>query len=79
MQKKEQILFDDTILVGVLKAFGITFTPHSDHGRVRFAASGDIDDALRRIYDNAPVGARDVLEQIKLTRSAVFSLKGGRS
>jgi len=70
--------FEDAIIVGILKAFGISYRPIRDSftHRVTFEVTGDVDATLAKIYRNEPVGALDVLQAVKSARQAIFSLKG---
>lgn len=76
-KNKGETIIEDAVLTGILKAFGCDYLPQRDSaGRVIFSVSGGVDETLRRIYLNEPIGALDVLQGIKNARQAIFSLKG---
>jgi hypothetical protein len=73
-----EIILEDSIQVGILKALGCTFTPESDDsGHVQFRITGDVDGCLAKLYQNHQIGALDVLQAIKTARQAIFSLRKG--
>jgi hypothetical protein len=67
-----------SITAGILKAKNIDVTPISNsNGKVVYRIGGNAEQALQEIYANCQVGALDVLQSIKFTRSAIFALRGG--
>jgi len=74
----EQI-FEDSITTGTIEVFPEikeVIPEKTPKGRVQFRVRGDIEGALRKLYQNHPVGSLDVLKAIKSARQAIFSLKG---
>jgi hypothetical protein len=74
---EKEIIIRDAIIAGVTKTLGLEVSPQYDKTEVTFRIRGDVDLALKKIADNVPVGARDVLEAIKSCRSAIFLFKQG--
>jgi len=83
---KEPFDLECSLTSGIVKAksaaqpeLNLTITPFlNPTGKVSYHITGDVAKALQEIYENCPVGALDVLQGIKFTRSAIFALKGGR-
>lgn len=74
--ENEPTEIEDAILGGILKTMGLSVTGHVNaNGRVLFHVSGDYEGTLRRVYANAPIGASDTLQNIKLLRQMIFALK----
>jgi hypothetical protein len=78
---KQRTTIEDSITVGILgavKSCEVTITPRNDSERnkVVFDCVGDIEGALKAIYNNQLVGALDVLRSIKSARSAIYNFRG---
>ncbi len=74
---EKEITIRDAITAGLLKAFGLEVVPLYDRKEVTYQISGNVDEVLRLIAANAPIGSRDALEAIKSCRSAIFLFKQG--
>jgi len=77
---KQHTTLEDPIVTGIaesVKKCEVTATPRNDNERnkVVFDCVGDVEGALRAIYNNEPVGALDVLKAIKSARAAIFNLR----
>lgn len=70
---------EDPTIIGILRAFGLQLESELDErGVVRYVGEQHaIEDGLRRIYENQPIGARDVLESLKSTRAMIYTLRRG--
>lgn len=77
MDKKQSETIEDAILVGFLKAFGCEYAPVKDTftGKVLFEVTGDVEQAMKAVYSNAPIPALWALQAVKNARQAIFSLK----
>jgi len=72
-------IIEDAVIVGCIEPFPEIddVIPEPTHnGRVQFRVTGDVQGALRKLYQNHPVGSLDVLKAVKSARQAIFSLKG---
>lgn len=82
--EKPPFELDDSIISGVIKGKSVTqpdltVTPFQNPiGKVSYRITGDVEKALKEIYENCPLGALDVIQGIKFTRSAIFALRGGK-
>ena len=74
---EKEITIRDAITAGILKAFSLEVVPLYDTKDVVYKVSGNIDEVLRLIAANAPIGSRDVLEAIKSCRSAIYLFRQG--
>lgn len=83
---KEPFNIECSLTSGIVKAksvaqpeLNLTITPFlNPTGKVSYHITEDVEKALKEIYENCPVGALDVLQGIKFTRSAILALKGGK-
>lgn len=75
--KEKEIIIRDAITAGILKAFKLEVTPLYDGKQVTYRIRGDVDEALRKISEDMPIGSRSALEAIKNMRSAIFLYKQG--
>ena len=75
---EKPVVFEDSILVGLLMAFGVPVVPKFDKEsrRVIFECHGDVATALSKVHNNEPIGSRDALQAVKGCRSAIFNFKG---
>jgi hypothetical protein len=74
---EKEITIRDSITAGICKAFNLEVIPQYNSKEVLYLIRGDVDEALKKIAENVPVGSRDVLEAIKNCRSAIFLFKQG--
>lgn len=77
---KKEITIRDAITAGLFKAHNAEVIPQNDTDKeeVTYCIRGSIDEILKKISENAPVGSRDVLEGIKACRSAIYLFRGGQ-
>jgi hypothetical protein len=75
----EEITIRNAINAGVMKAFKdsesrslVEVTPKYADNETLYEIRGDVNEVLRKIAANSPVGSRDVLEAIKSCRSAIY-------
>lgn len=69
----------DATIAGLLLAKKIKVVPFLDgNKRIQFAAYGNVERALKEIYENQPCGSLDMLNGIKSARGMIWNLKGGR-
>jgi len=76
--EEEPTIIDDPTIAGILIAKELKVVPFHENKRVRYAAYGDVEKALREIYENQPCGLRAVLDGIKSARGMIWNLKGGQ-
>lgn len=77
-EEDEPIIIDDSTPAGRLIAKKIKIVPFPDVNKcVHYAAYGDVEWALREIYENQPCGSLDVLNGMKSARGMIWNLKGG--
>lgn len=71
-------IIEDSVQAGILEALGCMVLPEADRtGHVQYRILGDVDGSFKRLYENHPVGAMDVLRAVKAARQAIFSLRKG--
>ncbi len=73
-----ETIIEDSIQAGILETLGCVVIPESDRaGHVCYKIIGDVDGCLKKLYENHPVGAMDVLRAVKAARQAIFSFRKG--
>ena len=78
---KEPIVYEDSVISAILQAKGHIVKAKLDEAthRVVFEIHGDVVKSLKEIYNNEPIGSRDVLMSMKNCRSSIFAFKEYRS
>ena len=75
--KEKEITIRDAITAGSCKAFNLEVNPPYNQNEVLYVIRGDVDNVLKKISENRPIGSRDALEAINNCRSAIFLFRHG--
>ena len=74
---KEPVIFEDSIIAGILLALDHRVVPfRKPDSKIIFKVYGDVEASINKVYSNCPVGLLDVMRSIKLTRSMIFNMRG---